>query len=178
MNNKTEKYLLSAVGMKLERLQRVVGNRYFTALKILQMYGYQGCYSYWWRREYNPEEIYIYFSPSDDVVYSTFRTLVKYFQGLTTFVKICIPKRNTVIVVLTLEKKWRHCKELVLAGKYSKLGKAYAVDFFGTDPPKLQYHLILKTDAGRKYLENRIGEFDELDEYEDIPKKEEETLYI
>jgi hypothetical protein len=59
---------------------------------------------------------------------------------------------------MRIDEKWKNCKEVVMTGKYSELGKTYANTFFNNGGKlKKEFHIICKTDEYRRKLEIELG---------------------
>src|SRR6267378_4800052 len=99
-----------------------------------------------------------------------------------------------IVTVYKFPAEFMEEYELFLRGKYSKFRKKY-IELFPmkvemlnpanhmyTEKLSLQYHIFERTDALRKYWEDRLGyrsgELPENLEYWSIPEKEKETLDI
>ena len=180
---KTLRYLIPVVGMRLDKLMLIVQNIHFSAIDILRYIGLRGIYIKWdecpdrWENE-----VYMVFNPKREILYSHFSTFCKYLKVIPNFIKLYHVNNNLIVVSMRIDEKWKNCKEVVMTGKYSELGKTYANTFFNNGGKlKKEFHIICKTDEYRRKLEIELGLPEdylvgmELDDFFDIEK---ETLNL
>lgn len=180
---KTMRYLLPALGMRIDKLLLVINNIHFSAIDILRYIGLKGIYYSW---EECPDkwenEVYMVFNPKRAIIYTSFPLFYNYIKKTNNFLNLYHVNNNFIIIVLKIDEKWKHAKNVIKEGKYSKLGKVYANNFFNVNGTlKKEFHIICKTDDYRRKIEIELGldeDYllgDELDEAFDIQK---ETLNL
>jgi hypothetical protein len=157
--NKTVKYLLPTLGMRVNKLQTVVINKHFSAIDILRLLGLRGLYCYWKEcpDKYN-YELYMLFNPEKNTLYGNFSSLYSYLQTLPNFVKLYHANNNLIVIALRIDPKWQDAKQIIQTSKYSDLGKEFANHFFNNNGKlSKQFHIICKTDDYRRKLEIELG---------------------
>jgi len=156
---KTLRYLIPALGMRLDKLLIVVREVKLSAIDILRYLGLKGIYYAW---EECPDkwenEVYVVFNPNRNVIYTSFPLFYKYLNTIPNFTKLYHVNNNLMVVVMKIDDKWSHLKEIVGKSEYSKMGKTYANNYFNNDGVlKKEFHIICKTDEYRKKLETKLN---------------------
>jgi len=158
-DNKTIRYLLPTLGMRLDKLSIILDNVHLKAIDILRYLGLKGVYHSWkdcpdkWENE-----VYMVFVPKDKILYTNFYSFYEYLKTLNNFVGMYHVTNNFIVLVMKIDSKYQFAKDVVASGLYSKLGKTYANIFFNNNGKLTkEFHIICQTDEYRRKIELELG---------------------
>lgn len=158
-DNKTIRYLLPTLGMRVDKLHAVVNNVNLSSIDILRLLGLRGVYCSWVQcPDKLKNEVYMLFCPKKDALYTSFPVFYKYVSAVPNFIKLYHVNNNLMVIAMTIDAKWHSAKETIATSKYSKLGKNYANAFFNNNGKlSKEFHIICRTEEYRRKLEIELN---------------------